>query len=152
MNDDFLWGLIGVFWSLVGLIWIFGWVAVWYLRRRAVESRALKLRELLHRERMAAIDKGVPLPEIPAEAEADPPWLRPEAERMRAAWLRRLALILGLFFLFGGLGMSAGFYYAPDRGFNAMWTLGFIPLMSGIGLLLYAALAARLDTGQTGSS
>ena len=143
MNDDLLWGLMGIFWSLVGLIWIFGWVAVWYLRRRAVESRSLKLRELLHRERMAAIEKGVPLPEIPVEEEADPVWLRPEAERMRAAWLRRTALILGLFFLFGGLGMCAGFYWAPDRGFHGMWTLGFIPALSGLGLLIYAALATR---------
>lgn len=143
MNDGFLWGLMGIFWALVALVWVFGWVAVWYLRRRAVESRSLKLRELVHRERMAAIEKGVPLPEIPAEEEADPVWLRSEAERMRAAWLRRTALILGLLFLFGGLGMCAGFYWAPDRGFNGMWTLGLIPAMSGLGLLLYAVLASR---------
>jgi hypothetical protein len=132
------------FWAAFGLIWIFGWVTVWYLRRRAIEARSLKLRELLHRERLAAMDKGVPLPEIPLEEEADPVWLRPEAERMRAAWLRRAALFLGLLFLFGGLGMAAGFYWAPDRGFHAMWTLGFIPTLSGGGLLLYAALASWL--------
>ncbi len=139
----------GFLWALLGLAWIFGWAIIWYLRRRTVESNSLRLRDLLHRERLAAIEKGVPLPEIPVEAEADPVWLRPEAERMRAAWLRRSALILGLFFLFGGLGMSAGFYFAPDRGFHGMWTLGFIPTMSGFGLLLYAALASRLgaDTG-----
>jgi len=136
------------FWAAFGLIWIFGWVAVWYLRRRAVEARSLKLRELVHRERLAAIDKGVPLPEIPLEEEADSAWLRPEAERVRTAWLRRVAFLLGLFFLFGGLGMAAGFYWAPDRGFNAMWTLGFIPAMSGIGLLLYAALVSRLGVDQ----
>ena len=132
-----------VLWALVGLIWIFGWAIIWYLRRSRVESNALKLRDLLHRERLAAIEKGVPLPEIPAEEEADPLWLRPEAERMRALWLRRSALILGLLFLFGGLGMCAGFYWAPDRGFHGMWTLGFIPAMSGLGLLLYAAIAGR---------
>lgn len=136
MRDEF-------FWSVIVLVWVFGWAILWYLRRKAVEARSLKLRELLHRERMAAIEKGVPLPEIPAEEEADPVWLRSEAERMRAAWLRRTALILGLLFLFGGLGMCAGFYWAPDRGFNGMWTLGLIPAMSGLGLLLYAVLASR---------
>lgn len=144
MSDDFLWSLTGLFWTLVGLIWIFGWATIWYLRRRAVESRSLKMRELLHRERLAAIDKGVPLPEIPVEDEGDPVWLRPEAERMRAVWLRRLALVLGLLFLFGGVGMSAGFYWAPDRGFYDMWTLGMIPAMSGVGLLLYVLVAPRV--------
>ena len=139
-----------VLWALVGLAWIFGWAVIWYLRRRNVEANALRLRDLVHRERPAAIEKGVPLPEIPTEEEADPLWLRPEAERMRAVWLRRTALILGLLFLFGGLGMCAGFYWAPDRGFHGMWTLGFIPAMSGVGLLLYAAIAGRsgLDAGQ----
>ncbi len=137
MKDEF-------FWSALGVIWIFGWTAFVYLRRRALDDRSVKLRELLHRERMAAIDKGVPLPEIPAEEEADPVWLRPEAERLRAAWLRRVALVLGLFFVFGGLGLCAGFYWAPDRGFHGMWTLGLIPAMSGIGLLLYALIASKL--------
>ena len=137
----------GFLWATFSLVWIFGWAIIWYLRRKRVESNSLKLRELVHQERLAAIEKGVPLPEIPTEDEVDPVWLRPEAERMRASWLRRSALILGLFFLFGGLGMAAGFYYAPDRGFNDMWTLGFIPAMSGVGLLLYAVLAARIDAG-----
>ena len=133
----------GLLWATLGIAWVFGWAIIWYFRRKRVEANSLRLRELVHEERLAAIEKGVPLPEIPSEEEADPIWLRPEAERMRAAWLRRSALILGLFFLFGGLGMTAGFYYAPDRGFNAMWTLGFIPSMSGVGLLLYAAIASR---------
>ena len=131
----------GFFWAVLGIAWIFGWAIIWYFRRKNVEANALKLRDLLHRERLAAIDKGVPLPELPAESEADPVWLRPEAERMRAAWLRRTALILGLFFLFGGVGVCVGFLFAPDRGFYDMWTIGFIPAMSGLGLLLYAAIA-----------
>lgn len=130
-------------WVALSLVWIFGWATLWYLRRRAVEANALKLRELLHRERLAAIDKGVPLPEIPLESEDDPVWLRPEAERVRAAWLRRMALILGLFCLFGGLGICVGFYFAPDRGFHVMWTIGFIPALAGLGLLIYAAIARQ---------
>ena len=141
MKDELLW-------AALGLILVFGWVTVWYLRRRALEARSLKLRELLHRERLAAIDKGVPLPEIPAEDEVDPVWLRPEAERVRAAWLRRLALILGLGALFTGIGMCAGFYWSPDRGFHGMWTLGLIPALGGIGFLLYALLAPRPENSE----
>ena len=131
------------FWAVIALVWVFGWVTVWYLRRRALEARSLRLRELLHHERLAAIDKGVPLPEIPAEEEVTPAWLRPEVERVRAAWLRRLALILGLTALFTGIGMGVGFHLSPDRGFHVMWSLGFIPALGGIGLLLYAFLAGR---------
>ena len=131
------------FWTLVGLAWVFGWATIWYLRRNAVESRALKQREMLHRERMAAMEKGVPLPEIPADDDAAPAWLQPEAERLRAAWLWRIALVLGLLSLFTGIGMCAGFYWAPDRNFHAMWSIGMIPAMAGVGLLLYAALASK---------
>ena len=48
------------FWTLVVLVWIFGWATIWYLRRNAVESRALRQREMLHRERMAAMS-GLPV-------------------------------------------------------------------------------------------
>ena len=27
------------FWTAVGLVWIFGWVTVWYLRRRSRRGR-----------------------------------------------------------------------------------------------------------------
>lgn len=53
------------FWTTVVLVWIFGWATVWLIRRRAEEQRLLEMRKLLHQERMAAIEKGVPLPEIP---------------------------------------------------------------------------------------
>lgn len=138
MRDEF-------FWSLIVLAWVFGWAILWYLRRKAVEARSLKLREMLHRERLAAIDKGVPLPEIPGEHEAIPAWLTPEADRIRAAWLRRLALLLGCAAPLVGIGMCVGFYYSPDRGFHIMWSLGFIPILGGIGFLLYALLASRSE-------
>ena len=133
------------FWSVLVLVWIFGWATLWYLRRRGVEERTLKLRELLHRERMTAIEKGVPLPEIPTEEDQTPAWLRPEAERARSAWLRRISLMLGLLAVFVGLGMCVGFYWAPDRGFHEMWTIGIIPALGGVGLLLYAMVAPSVD-------
>ena len=135
----------GFFWALLGVVWVFFWAIIWLLRRKRVEANSLRLRELVHQERLAAIEKGVPLPELPSEEESDPIWLRPEAERMRANWLRRIALLLGLFFLFGGLGVCVGFYFAPDRSFHVMWTIGFIPALSGIGLLLYTEFASRRD-------
>lgn len=129
------------FWTLVVLVWVFGWAAVWLIRRRAEERSLLERRRLLHQERMTAIGKGVPLPEIPQEEEALPPWLRPETERLRSAWMRRLTLALGLVSLLTGIGLCVAFYWAPDRGFHGIWTIGFIPAMAGIGFLLYNVLA-----------
>ncbi len=128
------------FWSIFGLVWIFGWVGVWLLWQRTRENRKLKLREVLSRERLAAIEKGLPLPEIPP-LDQDPVWLSPEAERVRAIWLRRVALLVGLLAVTVGIGMCAAFYWAPDRGFHEMWTLGLIPLMGGVGLLLFYGIA-----------
>ena len=85
MRDEF-------FWSTLVLVWVFGWAAVWLVRQRAREAKALKLREMLHRERMAAIEGGVPLPELPDPEEAPSEWLSLEADQVRAAWLRRIAL------------------------------------------------------------
>lgn len=129
------------FYVIVGLFWIFAWVGVWLVRRRAVEARALKMREMLHRERVAAIEKGVPLPELPVESEAVSTWLDPEAERLRSMWLKRVSLVMGFVFLFTGLGICAAFFWAPDQGFHGMWTIGMIPAMAGVGFLLYAAVA-----------
>jgi hypothetical protein len=137
------------FWALMGFFWVFGFAIIWLLWRRAVEARNLKLREMLHQERLTAIKEGVPLPEIPDLAESVPDWLTLEAEQVRASWLRRLALIVGLVGVTGGLGICAAFYWAPDRGFHGMWTIGFIPILAGAGFLLYCLVAPVLERDPT---
>jgi hypothetical protein len=130
------------YWAILVLVWVFGWALIWLQRRRASESLTLKRREMLHLERLAAIEKGVPLPELPAADDDLPGWLTPEVERARGLWLRRICLALGLLATTTGVGLCIGFYFAPDRGFNAMWTLGFIPMMAGIGLVIFWGVAA----------
>ena len=47
---------------LFALVWVFGWVLllmlIWHLRGRRRERRM----EMIHKERMMAMEKGIPLP------------------------------------------------------------------------------------------
>ena len=45
------------FWAMLVLVWVFGWAVIWLQRRRAREALTLKRREMLHRERVAAISE-----------------------------------------------------------------------------------------------
>jgi len=140
-----------VFWSLLVLVWVFGWAGIWFARKRAREAQALKLREMLHQERLTAIKAGTPLPEIPSLDDSSE-WLDPEMDRIRASWLRRLSLILGLAGVTAGAGICAAFYWSPDRGMFAMWTIGLIPILAGFGFLLYCLISPVFDPGRGAGS
>jgi hypothetical protein len=143
--------MLGPFlWTVIGLVWIFGWTAIWLIRKRSREQQLLRVREMLHRERLAAIEAGTPLPEIPDLGEPAE-WLTEEADRVRALWLRRSALIIGLVSVATGAGMCAAFYWAPDRGFYEMWTIGLIPVLAGAGFLLYFLVAPVIDRASAGN-
>lgn len=135
------------FWAAFVLVWVFGWAIVWLRRRKAQEALVASRREMLHRERMAAMEKGLPWPEIPVEGEALPDWLSEEVERARARWLVRWSLVLGWVAVTTGIGICLGFYLAPDRGFRGMWTIGLIPFMGGVGFLIAAWAASRWERG-----
>lgn len=132
------------FWALFSFAVFFGLAYLWTSRRKARDARNLKVREMLHQERLTAFKEGVPLPEIP-DLEETSNWFDPESDRAHAAWLRRLSLIIGLVGVTTGAGICAAFFWAPDRGFYEMWTIGFIPILAGFGFLLYVALAPRSD-------
>src|SRR5688572_3408800 len=61
--------------QLLNLVKIFGWITVlvfiWYVRG----ARRQRRMELIHKERMAAMEKGIPLPELPDYSEPDGRWL-----------------------------------------------------------------------------
>ena len=134
----------GHLWALLALAWVFGWATVWLLRKRSREAYALKRREMVHAERMAAIEKGLPLPELPADEET-PEWLAAEIDRVRTRWLQRTALALGLLATATGIGLCVAFYWAPDRGFRDMWTVGLIPMLGGLGCLLFWRISTALE-------
>ena len=59
-------------------------------------------------------------------------------------WVRLVALALGLTCFFGGAGMMPGFYFVSDPEASGMWPLGLIPVLIGVGLLLFVRLSSGL--------
>ena len=97
---------------------------VWTTHRR----RELLLKQL-HDERMSALEKGLPLPEIPAD-------LLGEADIPNAARSIRSGVALILV----GVVLYFGTYQFIDEG---MALYGFVPSAVGVANLLYAALLWR---------
>ena len=96
---------------------------VWVVHRRKQQ-----LLEQWHKERMAAMDKGVPMPDVPAQLLSD-------ADTSTARLLRSgISLIL--------IGVIV--YIATARAIDEdLALLGFIPSAVGFANLIYAALLSR---------
>ena len=115
---------------------VFGILAVLAVTGISVVNQAAR-RRLLHKERLSAIEKGVPLPEdLDAELEAE-----------RKQWKSgRDAPLQGTILTALGLGMLAASKLVPrgDFGGDAQRFLAYLELWAypvtfvGIGLLLYA--------------
>lgn len=109
-------------------------LAVW--ARHLREAKRVAEREMIHRERMAALEKGAALPELPAGLQAPG-----EASGNGRAWVSQAALLAGLTLLFAGVGLFAAFTMIPGTpetaGMQALAPIGLIPAFAGLGLLLF---------------
>ncbi len=128
---------------LATVLLILGLLALGVLRRDLRTRRRLRLHEMAHQERMLAMEKGLPVSEVPAGSDFDA-WLD-------EAWTdrllddgrdRRVALALGLSMLFAGSGALLLAWRLPATSTDAETlklaaSLGVIPLMTSFGLLLY---------------
>jgi len=129
-------------WVLMVLAWILGWGALVIVARYLRNRSRIRLREMIHKERMLAMEKGVPLGELPDQISLD----GEDSDvgvcfSSSGDWDRKVALGLGLVFLFGGIGIILGFYLVPaseaTEEFRDLGALGLIPALTGLGLLLY---------------
>jgi len=124
MREEFFWALFGggfiVFWAIL---------ISWAQHLRA--TRRLRERELLHKERVLALEQGISLPD-----DRGP-------DTFVAPALQSLALALGFLLLFLGIGLSLAFYLTSDVDDSSQWAMGVIPAMAGIGLLLYSWVSLR---------
>jgi len=125
---------------------VLGFLATGVLRRYLQARQLLELRRMLHQERgvappdaedgrspsSAAIDQGLLELLRPAEPQV-------EGDRRR---IRLAALGVGLFLLFTGLGICIGFGLGADERLVESWSIGLVPGMAGIGLLVFYRLAA----------
>ena len=128
---------------LFSIVWVFGWVllllAAWHLKG----LRRQKKLELIHRERMMAMEKGIPLPELPDYDE------RPKGSGLGAALGRGFAEIrlnprwplgMGALFIMLGAGVSLALALSAEDYHNRVWSFGLIGVFFGLGLILHYAL------------
>jgi hypothetical protein len=110
--------------SLGGLFW-------WLVIRAQVRAR-----EMLHAERLAAIAKGLPPPDEPAEAGAGGPGVPVGSGEPP---LQDKALGTGLFWLFLGVGAIVALRIVNPGGTS--WGWGVIPVSLGLAYLAGIALS-----------
>src|SRR5687768_9610713 len=102
-------------------------VAWLYFRHRERQQRV----EVVHRERLAAMEKGIPLPELPLDPPRVPRPVDPRAPLLHGiAWT---AIGLGAMV---ALGVTQLWPHGPS-----LWPLGLPLLLLGLGLMLYYRLA-----------
>lgn len=101
-----------------------------YFKHREKQRRL----EIIHQERLAAMDKGIPLPELPI----DPPIVekRPDPH---------IPLILGTVLMTLGAGTMIALSLIPQVEHRAYWPLPLPLAMMGLGLMLYHFLAANRE-------
>jgi drug/metabolite transporter (DMT)-like permease len=122
--------------AFFGLLWIFGWAAllvvVWHLRAVHRQRRF----ELIHRERMTAMEKGIPLPELPDYA--DPTGGSLVADALSSLRLNpRWPLGVGALCIMLGAGTCVALFLSGDEYHNEIWPFGLIGVFLGLGLLLH---------------
>ncbi len=139
-------------WAIFGITTFVVLVGLGIYADNLRRKRNLALQEMFQRERLLAIEKGLPIPDwAPALAAAvSPPQSSEQYFARRIQMFRFMSLCLGIVLAFAGVGMMLAFGLSDDSGFNSMHSLGAIPLFVGVGLLLFYVLtrnAAEKDPG-----
>jgi len=134
----------GQFYSALGAVWVFGFAAVlliaWHLRNK----RRLEKLQIIHEERMKAMEKGIPLPEFPDLEESESKIIlgKALATNIEARpWNPRWPLGVGALFIMGGLGTSVAMRLSNNYSFHhELWPFGLIAVFIGVGMILFYAL------------
>jgi hypothetical protein len=134
--------------------------ALLVVREHLKHKKRLEVRAMIHRERLAAIEKGLsPMEVQPASGDELVSGLHhgagfsgsPPFDPRLAG---KVALGLGLVLLMGGIGYVVGFALVPETretvGMQALAPLGAIPALTGVGLILFWWLLDRPQRGEGG--
>jgi hypothetical protein len=99
--------------------------------------------DFIHKERLAAMEKGIPTPEV-----ADYENGRPRRESL-LSYMRvnpRWPLGAGILLVLGGAGTLIAMKYSGDPYHQQVWTFALIPIFLGVGLWLhYLVMRPRND-------
>lgn len=127
------------FWVTFSAAFVLLWAVIIVVAKYFSGLRRQRAQEMTHSERLAAIDKGLPLPELVGGSYEG---MIPAGEWATTV-LPRLSLAIGLLLVFGGAGLCLSFVVMGDRSLQQMWGVGLIPAFAGLGLVLYFVLSRR---------
>ena len=143
-------------WFFVTALFVLGLIAAAIWRRHLRDAKLLKLREMIHKERITNMESVPPeaadsrqLDELLLEmAKQEPRAPNPAAALM---WVRLVALCIGLASVFGGVGLAIGMYaVTSDPEITGMWSMGIIPAAIGLGLLVFYYLSRNFSVPSNG--
>jgi hypothetical protein len=126
-------------WAVFGALFVFGVVVLGIIADFMRQRRKMQQQELLQKERLMAMEQGVPLPEWNPALLADDAYgtVSPEVHERRLQFFRFIVLCLGVVLAFGGVGMGIGFGMSMETDLRKLASVGAIPFMTGLGLLLF---------------
>lgn len=113
--------------------------AIFFLVLRAQNIQRYRIRmEMIQRERQAAMEKGIPMPELPEYDDGS----RNTFERIAAATRLnpRWPLGLGAILVTGGIGTTIALYLSHEQYHKDVWSMGLIPIFVGFGFFLHYRL------------
>ena len=125
---------------------VLGLVALGILRNYLATRNRMRLRQMIHEERLKALEKEAPLDDLTYDGNLEREFVGSSSggNGNRAFWLRLTALCVGLVCSFVGVGMIVAFLLATDPELTKIWSVGMIPMMLGFGLLLFYVLTREL--------
>ncbi|MCP4898907.1 MAG: hypothetical protein GY906_18195 [bacterium] len=143
--------------ALAFVILVLGLVGAGMWRRHLREAKQLQLRQIIHEERVKAMECELPLPGFDDDELSDSLSLLsrsgPREDGLAASitWVRLVTLCLGLTLFLGGIGAAVGLSLVSDPEASGTWPLGLIPVFVGLGLLLFYHLSSRFVNVELGS-
>lgn len=134
-------------WTILAAVVIAAWAILLLVNHHSRTQAVNRAREMLHRERLAAIERDLPPPELTGdEWEAATPMIDDSTSALLRRAIPRFFLAVGVLSVFIGLGAVAAFGLAPDEELQKIWSVGLLPLLFGVGCLLYFLLTRRDST------
>lgn len=138
--------LVGILGVSIPIIAIVMGIGIGMLAITLDYKKRSRLLELHHKERLAAIERGIEVPPLPLELLEGP--------RIRSQWAPGASLRTGLVLLFVGLAICVALYYNGDGRAWALW--GLVPAAVGLAYLLHYYLherhAAERERSSSGSA
>ena len=114
--------------AMLGLTWVTLWAVFVLILIHMKNRKRQKTLELIHKERMAALDKGVPPPEWP---DYNGTGLNGEGAGWGAGPKAQLGT--GGLLLMLGIGTCVSFAILPERDVQQFWPLGLVLVFLGLG-------------------